>query len=256
MTSAQGYEFLLCRRASPFPGARSSVSPWSQDSRVHSRRGKNHKAVLVADTALKYFPHCFRAPVSLIVFDVCDYLVCPSCPNIRASTVWMSKMSNSRMRNRGYLRDCYEQAIMNDAVIVRRESRQTYTSCSDKYFDHRNFTMDAATLSHRVIDLGRLSWRGTCSPVPPKSPTRRLLGIPSARSAWEAFPRIRPTCRPDVAIGHSACRASPSGTIRAYPKATPHSRRVRGADALHHSRTTNFWNTQAPPRPIPPRTPS
>lgn len=110
-----------------FEGAMAAARDWTRGPLV------------VSDRAVKFFAGSCRQRPDLVVLEGVECLSMPNCPDLGARTVWMTNFFNRRVPHRGWARDCYAEAVENDAVVRKRPRRAEALPAPlrELYFDVR-----------------------------------------------------------------------------------------------------------------------
>lgn len=72
---------------------------------------------VVSDKAFKYVAAFLRTRPSLVVFEGCESLVVPNCPEIKADTVWMTTTDLAVHGHKGFVKNFIRTAYSKDLVL-------------------------------------------------------------------------------------------------------------------------------------------
>lgn len=144
-------------------------APWvtNFDTAVLASTTWRRGPCVVSDRAVKFMACLLRCRVQLVLLEGIEGLTLPKCPEILADVVWITRFSARQVHHTGWARECYMEAISNDAVIRRRGQRfgmcpMVLPVTRDLYFDVRGEDSEVTrtAVEHGDMDLAVRSFPG------------------------------------------------------------------------------------------------
>lgn len=140
--------------ARPINGFRSAASITAADG-----------VYVVGDRSVKYVAVMLPRKPTLVVFEGLDSLHLPNCPDLFGETVWITMLSTGGSRHRGWARDCYIEAMENDAVVRIRSDVRLPVRREMYYEDMgNNASVVVHSLQRGDTDSATMAFPGTILP--------------------------------------------------------------------------------------------